>query len=411
MATVQQPPILDARQGRPQIVAPPAPRIIVPVKVGFMGEQGAGKTTTAGLFSAALSKEFHNGADVWVTDPELGWQFLEPVIFQREKIRLVQRKVPTFKAMLEDLRDAERAGACVWAVELGKIWTEILRTLRAKKPDDWGSALVDMWTDFVGQFLNSKMHCLVLGRIQDIMEEVVTDSGKIQSVKVGEGLKAGGQKNNFGYEPHLVIRMNLEIKPRVRKGKTFEDEGRMIHRAHVTKDRTWAVNGAVFRWPDRDQYRPGDYKYVWSALQPHFIAVQKTAAVKLDTFATSNELVAGSDNSEWYQRMQRKNVLSAELHATMDTLWGGSAVAAKQMRMQVFTHIFGFKSKEAAEAASLDKIERGVRILQAFEKRVARERASQNDILAKGELEILAQLDIDIREYDEGTAEEQELPF
>ena len=32
-------------------------------------------------------------------------------------------------------------------------------------------------------------------------------------------------------------------------------------------------------------------------------------------------------------------------------------------------------------------------------------------ILGKGELEILAQLDIDIREHDEGVAEEEALPF
>jgi hypothetical protein len=139
--------------------------------------------------------------------------------------------------------------------------------------------------------------------------------------------------------------------------------------------------------------------------------VQKTEATGLDVTASSASMLSGDGNSEYWERRQRKEVLSGELHCSMESLWGGTAQAAKQMRMKVFEHIFGFKSKEAADAASLEKIERGVRILQAFEKRVAREKAGENDVLAKGDLEILAQLDIDIREFDEGSAEEQELPF
>jgi hypothetical protein len=135
------------------------------------------------------------------------------------------------------------------------------------------------------------------------------------------------------------------------------------------------------------------------------------ALVTLDTSQSSSTLIQESGNSEWYERKQRKEVLSAELHATMDMLWGGSAVAAKQLRMKVFEHVFGFKSKEAADAASLEKIERGVRILQAFERRCQREKQVGTDVLGKGELEVLAQLDIDIREFDEHTAEESELPF
>jgi hypothetical protein len=38
-------------------------------------------------------------------------------------------------------------------------------------------------------------------------------------------------------------------------------------------------------------------------------------------------------------------------------------------------------------------------------------RCANQAILDKGELEVLTQLDIDIREYDKGKAEEAELPF
>jgi len=398
---------------QPQIVTPPnaiqniplkLPTRIVPVKIGFMGEQGTGKTTTAALLAAALSKQFHGGAPVHATDPELGWGFLDPVIFAKEKIKLVQYTVPTFAAMLKDLHRAEREGACVWAVELGKIWIEIIRTLQKAKPDNWGMDLRAMWDDFVAQFLNSKLHCLVLGRIQDVIEQVLTENGSVKSIKVGEGMKAGGQKNNFGYEPHLVIRMNLEQKPRVKKGKTFEEEGRMVHRALITKDRSWALNGKVFRWPDRDGYKPGDFKYVWQSLQPHFDAVQLTRGfAMLDATATSAGLIDDDGNSEYYAHQQRRNAMSAEIKACLDLSFGGRGKDDVQVRLAVTDMIFGVKSKEAADTLPLEQLERGLRILHAYEKIAPHDMTSKDTVLV--------QIHDCIAEYDRGESEEWETPL
>jgi hypothetical protein len=400
MATAQ--PLNPQPALQPHLIAPKIQ--IVPVKIGFMGEQGTGKTASAGLLAAAISKQFHGGAPVHVTDPELGWGFLDPVIFQKEGIKLVQYTVPTFAAMLKDLHRAEREGACVWAVELGKIWIEIIRTLQKAKPDNWGMDLRAMWDDFVAQFLNSKLHCLVLGRIQDVIEQVLTESGSIKSIKVGEGMKAGGQKNNFGYEPHLVIRMNLEQKPRVKKGKTFEEEGRMVHRALVTKDRSWALNGKVFRWPDRDGYQPGDFKYVWQSLAPHFKAVQLTKGyATLDAFATSAELVDDDGNGEYYARRLRKDAISAEIKACLDLSFGGRGKDDVQVRLAVTDLIFGVKSKEAADALPIEQLERGLRILHAYESLASHDMTSKDTVLV--------QIHDCIAEYDRGESEHWEVPF
>lgn len=396
--------VLEAPQTN--VVTLPRTTPVVPLKVGWIGEQGTGKTTSAALLSAALSKECHGGAPVWVTDPELSWQFPKKRIFQPEKIELVQRTVPTFAAMLKDFREAERAGACVYNVELQKIWIELLKTVRSRCGQNWGSELSKMWGDWANMFMNSRMHCNALGRIGDVTEEILNEQGEVQRIKTGEKMKAGGS-SNFGYEPHLLIRMSLEIKPRRKLGQTIEGEGRMVHLGHVFKDRTWELNGKTLRWSDKSEYKPGSYAQVWASLRPHFREIQLTEGVLLDTAATSDALINNNGNSEYYEKKQRKEVLAAELHATMDSLWGGAAVAAKQMRMKVFEHIFGFKSKEAADAASLDTVERGVRILQAFEHRAK----TDPKLLGTDDLNILATLDIDIREFDEGKAEELELPF
>jgi hypothetical protein len=77
------------------------------------------------------------------------------------------------------------------------------------------------------------------------------------------------------------------------------------------------------------------------------------------------------------------------------------------MRLLVTERIFCIKSRESVAARSLDKLERGLHILQALEKRVRADKA----MLDKAELEVLAQLDTDIRYHGGGKAEEADLPF
>lgn len=335
-------------------------------KVGMFGEQGSGKSTTAALYAVALSKEIHGGAPVFVTDPELSWQFLDPVIFQKERVRLVQRTVPTFHAMLKDMREAEREG-CVWAVELAKLYVELVRTVQAECGDRWGMELNTMWTDFVNEFLNSKVHCLALSRVADLTEEVLNERGTLQRIKIAEGMKAGGQRNNFAYEPHLVIRMTLEKKPRKKNGELLENEGRMLHRADVLKDRTWTLNGKVMRWSDKAGYKPGGYAQVWTALKPHFTAVQLATSPVLDRESSSASMIDRDGRSEWWEQKQRQEAALAEVQASFDLLWGGQSTEVKRIRLLVADRVFGVRTREARENLELWQIERGLKILQSIE--------------------------------------------
>ena len=404
MATAQQPNL------QPQLVPQPAKKpivsaaTVVPTKLAIFGEQGTGKTTTACLWAAALSKEFYGGAPVWGTDPELGMKFPKRTIFGPEKIDFQIRTVPTFQGMLTDLRDAERAGACVWMVELQKVWIELLKTVRKKSGSNWGNELNAMWTDYVAHFLNSKMHCIALGRVGDVTDDVVDDQGKIERIKVGEKMKAGGS-NNFGYEPHLVLRMKLEIKPRRRGGEITEHNGRMNHVAYVLKDRTWALNGMEFRWPDKAGYKPGGYLQVWQSLRPHFAAVQETMDfVTLDTAATSEAMIDSNGNGEYYANRQKRDVMSAEIKACLDLFFAGQGKEDKQIRIAVNDLIFGVKSKEAADALPLEKLERGLRILHAYEKIPVKKMDSSQAVLTE--------MRDCIAEYDRGESEEWEAsPF
>jgi hypothetical protein len=379
---------------------------VIPTKLAIFGEQGTGKTTTACLYAAAISKELYGGAPVWGTDPELGMQFPKRVIFAPEKIEFTQRTVPTFKGMMTDLRDAERAGACVWMVELQKIWIELLKTVRKNCGNNWGNELNAMWTDYVAHFLNSKMHCIALGRVGDVTDDVIDPKGEISRIKTGEKMKAGGS-NNFGYEPHLVLRMKLEIKPSRTKnkaGEIREAEGRMNHVAYVLKDRTWALNGATFRWSDKAGYKPGGYAQVWQSLRGHFNAVQETMGfVQLDTTATSEAMIGDDGNSEFYEKRQRRETTAAEINACFDLMFGGRGKEEVQIRIAVKDLIFGVKSKEAADALDIEKLERGLRILHAYEKIPAKK-------MDNAEV-VLTQMKECIAEYDRGESEEWDIPF
>lgn len=386
---------------------------IVPIKIGWFGPQGSGKTTSAAMLALALSKEHHGGAPVFVTDTEPGWQFLRPM-FAVEGVELIQRTVPTFKAMLNDIREAEKLGACVWAGDsLTIIWQELMQSFKARNNgripiNVWGD-IKALWGQYTTAFLNSHMHGFALGRLGNVMEEIEDEQkpGETKLVKTGTQFKAGGSES-FGYEPHLLLELSLERKAKTRAGAKREGEGRMVHRVDVLKDRTWALNGKVIRWSDKPRYEKGGYRTVYDSIKPHFDGVQQTMApVQLETGESSTSLIADTGSSVYHERRARRDVLVAEFIASIELLWGGQDKASKQMRLKVFERIFGFKTKEAAAEAKLEVIERGVRIIQAFEKKTR----EQPDILLQEEADIFKSLDqvIAISDADEDGGDD--IPF
>ena len=187
-------------------------------------------------------------------------------------------------------------------------------------------------------------------------------------------------------------------------GATREGEGRMNHVAYVLKDRTWALNGATFRWSDKVGYKPGGYAQVWQSLRPHFAAVQETMGqVTLDTTATSEAMIDYNGNGEYYQMRERKAAISAEIKACFDLSFGGRAKDDIQVRLAVTDLIFGVKSKEAADTLPLDQLERGLRILHAYEKLATHDMTSKDTVLI--------QIHDCIVEYDRGESEELQVPF
>jgi hypothetical protein len=143
-------------------------------------------------------------------------------------------------------------------------------------------------------------------------------------------MKVGGQRNNFGYEPHLFLRMTLERRPRRKGGRDVEGEGRMVHRADVLKDRTMVLNGKIFRWTDMNGYKPGGYSSVWNSLKPHFQALQAVGQQpKLDTQANSSDMI-DNGRSEFFKQVTEKEIAIEKFDAFLGLLWPGQTAVEKR---------------------------------------------------------------------------------
>lgn len=366
---------------------------VIPLKIGIFGGQGSGKSTTAALIAASLSKEIHNGAPIWVTDTEPAWQFVRPRIFLPEKVELVQKTVPTFAGMLRDIRDAERAGACVYVVDqLTTMWQEIMQSYKAKNKgfipiNVWGD-LRQTWNEYVTAFRNSKMHCIAIGRLGNVMEEIQDEDkeGKTKLIKTGTAFKAGGSES-FGYEPDLLFELSLERKAKKVRGEEREGEGRMIHRADVLKDRTWTLNGRVLRWPDKPKYEAGGYRVVWADLKPHFDFVQQTGEQTMIQPGNSECVIPDDGRGDYYHAQQLRQVALEEWDGTMEHVFSGSTAAMKTARRIVGEAITGVRSRTAFENKPIGDVQSAVKVLMLLEKRLKLEPVTtEADLLAMVEM-------------------------
>jgi hypothetical protein len=417
-AVQQQPQPIPAPPLTPHLITAPS---CYALKIGIFGPQGSGKSASSALILAAISALYCNRAPIFVVDPEDGWPFLDYRIFKTEGIELIRRPYRSFKSMAASIHEADKLGCCGWIVDpLTLHWNELMDTYKGSK----GFVAIDQWQDirkvwndlYIAPFLLSKMTCIASGRLGNDFEEreeqMQNGNTKTKLIKVGTKFKAGGGES-FGYEPHLLLEVSQERKAKKVQGEERIGEGRMIHRVDVLKDRTWALNGQTIRWPDRPGYGKGDFKHTWNSILPHFQFVQMVkgqlsgGAVAIGSDTSDALIVTDAGQSDYYRLRQRRDTISREVTETLDHLFGGTSQDAKHTRREVTRHIFDVISKETAAELPIDKVERGLHILQAFEKRCKADEA----LLTGKELNILANLDIDIQQHDQGVAEEQELPF
>jgi hypothetical protein len=365
---------------------------VTPTKTGWFGGTGSGKTTTAARLAIGISKHLHNRAPVYVYDTEPGWQFMRRA-FQAEGIELIQERQRSFKGMVEHIGIAEKRGACVFVVDsMTHVWTELMETFANKygRVEFQSFNLIKKnWNNWTVKFLNSPMHCMALGRLgfdYDTIEKE-DDRGKVRKeiVKGDSKFKAGGGES-FGYEPHLLIEMELE-----REGAQSGRGGKLIHTANVLKDRANVLNGEVFEFKDGKGYAVGDYELVYKTFLPHIEELQYVEGNPTLVASSSSSLVP-DDNGDYARRQKSKEIALEDWDATMQLLFPGQDAPSKKIRQLISQEVFkDIRSRTEIETQPLETIQGAAKTLRMLEARIKGEKMPSTPDGIMAELSIVQQ--------------------
>lgn len=342
---------------------------IVPAKIGLFGSSGSGKTTTAALLAVATSVELHAKAPVYVYDTEPGWQFMKR-IFTTEGVPLVQVASRSFEGMCDHIEKAQRDGACVFIVDsMTHTWTELMDTFAGKNGRvefQQFNLIKRNWNRWTVNFLNSPMHCYALGRLGWEYETQVNEkNGRKEIIKGDSKFKAGGGES-FGYEPHLLVEMELG-REEAHNGRG----GKLVHYATVLKDRARMLDGQEFEFHGFPGYKKGDYREVWNAFFPHINELQLLEGHPAIGSDTSADLVPDGDD-RWDKAQRDKKIAIEDFDETIDKLWPGSSADAKKVRKAVCEFCFqGIRSRTEMEIQPLDKLQMAARLARSFEATLA----------------------------------------
>jgi hypothetical protein len=213
------------------------------------------------------------------------------------------------------------------------------------------------------------LHLIVCGRAGYEYEFDFNEDGSKDLIKTGTKMKV---ESEFGFEPSLVIEMERVSRSRqefeaIPKGKearqqraTFSPKigSGWTHRAHVLKDRTDRMNGAIIDNPTFKDFKP------------HFDCINIGGKhMGVDTSRSSKDRFAPNGKPDWKKREERKTVVLAELREAIFTIWPSQSIEDKGLRRDFIQHSFGVRSWEAVEQKELEELEVTHELIDKFKEK------------------------------------------
>ena len=359
-------------------------------KFGFEGGPGSGKTTTAGLLAAGISKEYYNGAPVVFADSENGAGFIRP-IFVAEKIDLLVISTRSLSALIKSVEEAKRVGACALVPDsMTKFWTTLVTNyMKANKIANYKQmlshwpAVKDPWREWSDLFISCPLHTIACGRggFEYDQVDVIDAEGNVNTETIRGDYKMKGE-GEFGHEPDVNLHFQAMTDPnapknvktkRGKKGPIQLVAPRKIHVATVQKGRVWQLNGKVFQWADRDTYKAGEYKEVLDCFRPYLEALN-IGGKQQQVDAGENQFTRETNGSF----IRKKKALEV-WDATMQVLFPSNSAADKHHRRFVGERITGTLSKTAFSGQDVDAIEFQVLHLNKLRERLKTEGIPANE--------------------------------
>ena len=318
-------------------------------KVGLYGEAGSGKTWTAAQIAIGLHKA--NGMDkpVGMFDTEPAASYIIPLFEEAGIEFLVYDESRALSDLMAFMDEAERECSIVIIDSITHVWRDAQDSYMAKVNETrrrknqrpiyqlefhhW-KPIKAAWQTFTDRFLSSKLHCIVCGRAGSIYEyQKNEESGKMELIT--SGTKMATEKE-LGYEPSLLIEM---VKHR--------EEGKIVNRALVEKDRTNRLNGNEIDYPD------------FAKLKPHFdflnIGGQHFESMNQRTSKDMYEL--GADDDGFAHEKRQREIVCEEIKGLfVQHGLDGNSQEAKQKRIDTLEKYFNTKSWTKVESMHSEKL-------------------------------------------------------
>lgn len=322
------------------------------LKAGFYGEAGSGKSFTSSRIAIGLVKYIKAKKPVMYFDTETGSDFLIRQ-FKDAGIELHTAKTRAFSDLLVAVDEAEKTASVMIIDSITHVWNELIESymkkleLKRLSLKHW-IPLKTTWREFTTRYVNSKIHIIICGRSADKWDEVEDEDGAKELRKVGTKMRT---ETELAYEPSLLVELEL-VQASAHIG------GKLIHRAHVRKDRFDVINGQHFDDPGFETFLPhvsllnlgGEHK----ALEP------------------------GRDSTAMFERndvgarkMETREILIEKIGNEIKLIYPGQNEADKTARLHLMRQIFQTHSwTEICTRRTNEELQHGLDAIIAFKGKV-----------------------------------------
>jgi hypothetical protein len=335
----------------------PAQNKMAYAKVGLYGGAGSGKTYTAALIAIGLHKFAGSTKPVGMFDTEPAASYIIPLFTEAGVPFLVYDESRALVDLMRFMDEAEAECSVIIVDSITHVWRDAQASYLAKINDGlarknrkpitrlefhhW-QPIKAAWASFTDRFLSSRVHVIVCGRAGNIYEyQKNEETGKQELITTGTRMAT---EKELGYEPSLLV----EMVP-------VREEGKIVNRALVQKDRADKLNGAELDMPTFDSFKP--HFEALNLTGPHFDSLDKR---------DSRELYDEDGGDDWTREQRQRQIWAEEVQALLVQAHPGQTAADKQAKAALLKGVFDTGSWTKVENLPSAKIKAGFEELKSL---------------------------------------------
>jgi hypothetical protein len=330
----------------------PATKRAAFAKVGLYGTAGAGKTYLASLIAIGLHKYAGLEKPVGFFDTEPAASYVLPLFEEAGIPLLVYDESRALADLMRFMDDAEAECSVVIIDSITHVWRDAQASYLKKINENrnkkisklefhhWGP-IKGAWATFTDRFLASKLHVIVCGRAGLIYEYQLNDeTNKRELISTGSRMAT---EKELGYEPSLLV----ELAPE-------REEGKIVNRAYVQKDRTATINGQVFDYP------------TFTSFLPHFEFLNLGGDHSTISNRDSTELFGEDGSDQWTAEQRNRTIWAEEVQALMTEAYPGQTQADKKAKAELLRSVFDTGSWTKVESMRAEQIKAGYETMKGL---------------------------------------------